>query len=268
MKKFLFFVALTPTQLLTPLRKNLFLQFLNALENQTYQNWQAILIGEEEKNDGRIIYKKTYLKTKSEKLISAYKYFLTLREKPDYIIRLDDDDLISPNVLQKVVTCSVDFDCYADKYHAYYDVVSGQVCHVQNAWMPNTIIHKTNHAISSYTHDAKPLVLLDHSKYWMEYYLGKRIIWENKTTPVYLRIMSPTSITSGMSSQSIMNFSTDILNNYHRKTKGIGKWKNEQPEEFANYINVLKNDWKKISGLSHVQFKHSFIETLLKKFVL
>ena len=56
MKQFLFVVPLTPTKLLTPLRRMLFQEFIRALNNQKYSNWQALLIGEEEKQEGNITY--------------------------------------------------------------------------------------------------------------------------------------------------------------------------------------------------------------------
>ncbi len=75
-KRFLFIVPLTPKRLLTPLRNLLFEQFLNAMRNQSYSNWEAILIGEENKDDGNIKYVSLLAESKEIKLIFAKEYIL------------------------------------------------------------------------------------------------------------------------------------------------------------------------------------------------
>src|SRR5688572_29071712 len=122
MKSFLFITPLTPACFLTPLRKELFSLFLDSLKKQTYDNWEALLFGEEERIEGKIKFIKTEAVSKSDKFLVAIDYLRSLNNKPDYVIRIDDDDLISPNVLKHV--SQFDFDCYADKYHAFYDLTT------------------------------------------------------------------------------------------------------------------------------------------------
>ena len=69
MKKFLFITALTPARLLNLLRKDLFLLFLSSLERQTYENWEALLIGEEGKKNGKFTFLKTNSVSKEDKLL-------------------------------------------------------------------------------------------------------------------------------------------------------------------------------------------------------
>jgi glycosyltransferase involved in cell wall biosynthesis len=248
MKKFLFIVPLTPSDYLTPLRSELFKLFLSALKDQTYAHWQALLLGEEEKTDGNILYKKVPERSKERKLTYAYEYISSLSQKPDYIIRLDDDDLISPDVLERVSATTEDFDCYADKYHCYYDVVSGKICQVKNSWLPNTIIHRTEHALAKIAPDNLCLFLLDHSIYWMEYYSKKKIFFENKITPVYLRIMSPTSSSSQMRSLKLNEFSDETLKAYWNNIEKIGHWRYRELDDFIKMMAELRNLWRRVSG--------------------
>jgi hypothetical protein len=248
MKSFLFIVPLTPSDYLTPLRKELFDLFLAALNGQKYKNWQALLVGEEDRTEGNMVYKKITGRSKEVKLMFAHEYISSLADKPDYIIRIDDDDLISPDVLQYVSDSAVDFDCMADKFHCYYDIVSGKICQVKNTWLPNTVIHKTEHALSKFGRDNIPLMLLDHSKDWMEYYSTKKIAWAEKNAPVYLRVMSPTTGTSNMHTLRLLDFTDAMLSQYESSISRIGKWKHMHIASFDRYINKLKGDWKSISG--------------------
>lgn len=144
-KRFLFITPLTPKRLLTPLRILLFEQFLSALHNQTYKNWEALLIGKEDKLDGNIKYVSLKAESKEIKLIFAKEYILNLKDKPDYIIRIDDDDLINPFILDRV--SKSDFDCFADSYHSFYDLTSGMISLQKRDWFANTVIHKYQHAM-------------------------------------------------------------------------------------------------------------------------
>jgi hypothetical protein len=249
MKKFLFIVPLTPSNYLTPLRKELFSLFINALKEQTHPYWKALLIGEEEKTDGNIIYKKIVGISKEVKLMYAREFISTLSEKPDFLIRLDDDDLISPTVLARAAATSVEFDCYTDKYHAYFDVVSGKICQALNPWLPNTVIHKFRHAMAEFSEDNIPLFQLDHSKEWVKYYKGKKIFFEKKTSPVYLRVLSPTAGTSRMHAMRLLTFSAENLLEYSNNISVIGKWKLARLQDFEKHIDKLNVIWRKIPGL-------------------
>lgn len=266
MKSFLFITPLTPSDLLTPLRKELFKVFLSSLKNQTYKDWQALLIGEEEKIDDNLIYKKIEGRTKEIKLMFSYEWISSLTEKPDYIIRIDDDDLISPSVLEKIATGADDFDCYADEYHVYYDSVTGKVCRVKNAWLPNTVIHKTTHALASFTSDNIPLMLLDHSKTWLDYYRNKKIVYAEKDKPVYLRIMSPATQTSKMHQKRIVDFSDEVISEYLNRSSGIGKWRFGTVSGFEAYIQQIQKIWIEVSGRQLDIPKNYFLANLFFSF--
>src|ERR1022692_1193725 len=100
-REFLFVTTLTPTRLLTPLRQKLFELYKLSLLNQTYKNWKVLLIGEEESVDGNFIRIKSNEEWKILKLQYALNYIEKLEKKPDYVLRLDDDDIISPFALEK-----------------------------------------------------------------------------------------------------------------------------------------------------------------------
>lgn len=263
MKKFLFITPLTPTKLLTPLRKMLFQEFIRALNNQKYSNWQALLIGEEEKQEGNIVYAKIKAESKEIKLIFAKEYILNMDVKPDYIVRIDDDDVINPNLLEQL--SKQDFDCYADKYHTFYDVVSGKICQSEKGWLANTVIHKLQHALTEIGEDKLALFTCDHSKEWLRYYKDRNLVFAPKNHPVYLRVLSPTTVTSGihdiknnsiydryeefkskvikLKNRSDINFSS-----YSNYLKGFGRWKYKNIDDFNTNTVCLDKVWEEFSG--------------------
>ena len=56
MKHFVFIIPLTPSKVNTPFRMGLYRLMLSSLLKQTSDNWQAILVGEDERVDGNLIY--------------------------------------------------------------------------------------------------------------------------------------------------------------------------------------------------------------------
>ena len=263
-KKFLFVTPLTPKAFLTPLRKSLFEQFIESLKKQTYSNWEALLLGEESRIDGKIKYLSLGAESKEIKLIFAREYILNLPEKPDYIIRIDDDDIINPNILMRVSTLS--FDCFADMYHAFYDLTTGKISLQKRSWMANTVIHKYEHAMCELNEDKMSLIQCDHSKDWIKYYENKKIIYADRKSPVYLRILSPTTVTSGIygMNKSVSEKYTDFKNNivklktkgdidftqYNSYLKGFGKWKYMILKDFEVFQYSLKNIWESFYGES------------------
>ena len=227
---FLFITPLTPLSHRTQLRSELFQCYLQALNKQTHHNWQALLIGEEDKKEGNCIYIKTNSVTKQEKLMDAYEFILRMPEKPDFIIRLDDDDVISPHILE--IACTKKFDCYADKHHLFYDITSAMTSRQKRNWLPNTIIHKAEHALAPFGPEGKPLFTHDHSKAWHVYYKGRKIKWASKRHPVYMRILSPTSISGKVD-----------YTEYSEYLKGFGKWRKKIPSDFEGFqFEYLKLD--------------------------
>ncbi|MCW3071663.1 MAG: hypothetical protein JWO44_1553 [Bacteroidetes bacterium] len=258
MKTFLFITTLTPSSLLSPLRASLFDLYKDSLNGQTYPNWQALLIGEEEKKQGRIIYKKTDAVSKGDKLKVAYEYLLSLEVKPDYIIRLDDDDLISQYALE--YAGGLDFDCCSDLYHSFYDIASGLTSQQHRDWLPNTIIHKYEHAVAAYGDSGLPLFNQDHSQAWHRYYAGKKIHFVPKKHPVYLRVLSPTTITSKIDPLHSEKFENIDMNAYSAYLKGFGKWRNFNLCDFECYRPQLLQTWEEFSGLKITALKRNFLD--------
>lgn len=261
-KSFLFITPLTPKHLLTPLRTLLFEQYINALKNQTYDNWQALLIGDENKTDGNITYVSLKAESKEIKLIFAKEYILNLSTKPDYIIRIDDDDVINPHVLNLV--SDVEFDCYADKYHAFYDLISGKISLQSRNWFANTVIHKYEHAMKEMGDDKIPLLQCDHSKDWLDFYSTKKIIYSAKNRPIYLRVLSPTTVTSGIhglkqstaeryvlfknNAMKLVSVKDIDFEKYRNYLKGFGRWKYQKLNDFKIITENFEKLWANFSG--------------------
>jgi hypothetical protein len=262
MKKFLFITTLTPKNLLSPLRASLFDLFLEGLGKQSYPGWEALLIGEEEKAEEKIRYLKTDAVVKSDKLKIAFNYIQNLEVKPDFIIRLDDDDLISPNVLERVSL--MEFDCYADQYHTFYDLASGKISQQKRNWLANTVIHKYEHAISTNTENQLPLFMQDHSQAWHVYYENMKVIFSDPSAPVYLRILSPTTITSKMDHQKRSAFENTDMLAYSKYVKKFGNWKNFKTAEFSTYHDKLISIWEKFSN-QKIKTSTSFLSNLFNK---
>ena len=256
MNSFLFVVPLTPMELMTPLRKELFNMFLASLKNQTYPNWEACLLGEEERIEGKIKFIKTEAVTKADKLLWTVNYLRNLKNKPDYVIRMDDDDLISPNILSRIA--QLDFDCYADKYHTFYSLTTGKVSSNKRPWLANTVIHKYEHVFAEIRkpdevlmdNDNFALLGVDHDIYWKEYYQDKKLLWSDKDHPIYLRILSPTSITSKLPDNygKGVNKVTDREADFKRYLKGYGPWTYTKLQDFSGDSDSLKQIWERHSG--------------------
>lgn len=243
MKKFLFIIPQSPKSSMTPFRQSLTEISLKSLKNQTSNDWEALLIGEEERTDGNINYISSPYKTKEEKLNYFADWILKQENKPQYIIRFDDDDLISPFILEKVST--MNFDCYADQWHWFYDTSSGNCSRQKRRWLPNTIIHKTEYALTAFgeynkgitSSGRKPILLQnDHSQTWHQFYSNKKIVFAKKNSPIYMRVLSPSSITAG-------NATEFDRKNYEKYRKGFGTWDASMPEGFSDYATELKKIW-------------------------
>ena len=130
MSSFLFVTHLTPFKKRSKLRSALEKIYFKALQNQTYNNWKVLLIGEEERISGKFIevslgkYNSAF--EIAERLTDLYdrSEIINLFKEADFIVKLDDDDLISPTILSDVK--DLNFDVYSDKFHVFYDITSGR----------------------------------------------------------------------------------------------------------------------------------------------
>ena len=228
--QFTFIIPLTPKSFLHKEREILLNLCLRTLKKQNYSNWSALLIGgfipEESKDDRHFIHI-NYEGKKEEKLQKATEYIKQNNIKSDYIIRLDDDDIINPNILSKVKY--LDFDLYVDKTQFFWYHETKQIASRTWYWYPNTCIHKTEHALVEFGdfakgdfkkfHEKALLIENDHSKLHT-YYKNKRVLFSKMNNPVYLRSITNTSITASNSSNYI-----DYVNRF-------GNWQTNKLKSF------------------------------------
>ena len=155
MNKFIFIIPRTPVKFQDAIRQQLWKLCMHSLQKQSFQNWIALLIGGHsvfDKNDSRFI-KINFEGTKEEKLQIATDYIIKNHIEGDYIIRLDDDDIINPNILE--IVSKYDFDLYVDKFQWFWHYESGLISNRVWSWFPNTCIHKREHAFSEWGDYAK-----------------------------------------------------------------------------------------------------------------
>ncbi len=249
MKKFLFIIPQSPKRIITPLRQRLIDASMTSLLQQSSNNWEALLLGDEKRQEGNCHYMHVPVGTKEEKLHFVVDYLLAQKNLPEFIIRFDDDDLIHPELLE--MAGKLDFDCYADQWHTFYDVSSGKLSGQKRDWLANTVIHKTEHALASYgeyhyvVHSdlRRPHLLQnDHSKWWHQYYKGKKVVFADKKNPMYVRVLSPTSYTAGANG--------DELNKeqYLDYLERFGDWSDTVPASFLPYTKQLQKSWQELYG--------------------
>ncbi|WP_290794791.1 hypothetical protein [Flavihumibacter sp. UBA7668] len=217
---FCFIIPRTPKKFRTGFREFLWQQTLQSLKTQEYNNWQVLVVGEwEEIGDDRFHFLEHDLVEKRKKLCYAMEFIRSMPKQPDYLIRLDDDDLISSTVLERVKEETA--ACIADRYHSFVEIVTGKVSQQKRNWLANTVAHKTSHAFQLMD-PADPdsyLLVQDHSQAWHPYYSGLSVYYTSKLEPLYLRILAPGSITSKAASQS-----GDAATDYLRYLLGFGTW--------------------------------------------
>lgn len=249
MKKFLFIVPQSPERIINPFRRSLIDTSLQSLRDQRSDNWEALMLGEEDRTDGNFHFIRTPVETKEEKLHFAVDLLLSQKELPEYIIRFDDDDVINTNTLFELEDAQ--FDCYADEWHFFYDAASGSVSMQKRAWLPNTVIHKTEHALAQFgeyhyvvkSDKRRPHLLQnDHSKWWHQYYRGKKVMYAGRQSPLYMRVLSPSSFTASS------DFANPERIAYSEYLSRFGDWKATVPSVFVPYVEQLKAIWQKENG--------------------
>lgn len=236
--------------------------YKEALLAQEYDAWSALIIGEEDMEAGNFRYIKAPEKvvTKVQKLIYATEYIKSLQEKPDYVIRLDDDDLISKYILKDIST--MDFDCFADRQHTFYDILSGKIAQQKRGWLANTVIHKFEHAFTSHGIEQYPLIVYDHSATWLPYYRDRSLKYASSSKPLYLRILSPTSITGKGNEGTAEQENNSGYNSYLQK---FGEWKyRKQLYGFDHYFAPLRAISNRYLGRPAAEKKRSFFQRLFR----
>ncbi|MBI2722892.1 MAG: N-acetyl sugar amidotransferase [Bacteroidetes bacterium] len=219
---FLFIVPRMPVRLRNSLREALYHNTIQSLLNQKCKNWRAIILGEKIKvsdiENEHLVYVEADDLPKTDKLKIALDYISSHPElTPEYIIRLDADDIICPQYLSKIENLSERYDLYYDEFHVCIDPVYLKISYRKNAWIANTAIHKYVHAIKPCGPHNEVLFLQDHDAFWHSYYADKKVFKSPKLTPLYYRILSPYSITSsGLDNNDHINWNNHLayLNSY------------------------------------------------------
>ena len=139
-KSFLIITTLHPESIVDGTERNrLFNLYLKALESIQYSNFKVLIVADKELNLGdrfKIIVDTS--KSKEKRLVKAKEYLENTKEIFDYILRLDDDDILNPNIFNEVD--GLDCDVYTDEFHSFYDISSGKIAQQKRNWFPNTTI--------------------------------------------------------------------------------------------------------------------------------
>jgi hypothetical protein len=190
---------------------------------------------------------KTAGRSKEDKLFEAG--FLLEREKDTarYLVRLDDDDLVNPAVFDAAAKLP-DFDCFYDHTHWFYDMSSGRCSTQQRPWIPNTAIHRMEHAMmkvpalggSTLAGDDNFLFACDHSRAWHAYYTGMNLVKADQNNPLYLRVLSPRSRSAGGSDEFQETFPYYL--------QRFGTWKSHFPFQQEKLHPMLKQIWEGNEG--------------------
>jgi hypothetical protein len=241
--RFLFIVPLTPETRLTEGRRRLQEICISALSGQKYDLWQAILIGSKmpaaAANESRFIHLE-YEALKEEKLQYASDYIHNSGINFDYVIRLDDDDIICPMVLERLK--DRDFNIFVDLYHSFWTPVSNRVAQTVRFWFPNTFVIKREIAFSVYgafpggNHRnlrGAPYVIENEHNVIHQFFEDRKleVDFASRKYPVYLRSISGESITAN---------SAGDQESYYR---GFGSWNTNVLADFG-FLKPLGGDYQ------------------------
>jgi hypothetical protein len=251
MIKFLFITHLTPVSKRSVLREKMFGIMQESLHKQTYKHWKALFIGEKEALAGKI---KEVDITKSNDLSNIYLRTDVLEyiNECDYIVKLDDDDVILPKTLE--IASKFEFDCYCDAYHTFYDITSASLTQQKRSWIAATCIHRKEHAImhqngkqiaDNFIHS---IFYGEHGRDWINYYKHKNLIYAKRNNPLYVRILSPTSITAGAKVFPVKSMNDVDMNDYYNYLKEFGAWNKFSISEFDFFKYELSTHWEAFSG--------------------
>ncbi len=255
MKKFLFITHITPVAKRSVLRQALIDAYYKGLNAQTYREWKVIVMGEEERTEGKFNYFHLQGESREEKFnaiksILASERFLSLANEADYIVKLDDDDIISPHVLEKV--SKLDVDIYFDQHHTFYDISSGSITQQKRNWFASTCIHKKELVLSAWNGPGASLVgnLLysEHHASWHVFYQDKKMLAADPDEPVYMRVLSPTSITSGALAGPPKSIAEISMEKYFIYLQSFGNWKVAPIKVFDAVLPDLGEAWLTFSG--------------------
>jgi hypothetical protein len=255
LNKFLFITHITPKSKRSVFRQGLIDIYFAALNAQTYSDWKVIILGDEEKTEGKFHFFSLPDGTREEKfevlkkLLSREEIKLLFSEA-DYVIKLDDDDIISPVLLEQLKNFKGDL-CF-DRFHTFIDSSSGIITQQERQWIASTCVHKREHVLSAWTGPGASavgnLLYSEHSKSWHLFYKDKNVVEAEKGNPVYLRVLSPTSITSGALHGPPKTIAEVSMPKYYEYLKNFGEWNSANLNLFDAYLPRLAQAWMNFSG--------------------
>lgn len=194
MKSFLFITCLTPESMMSELRKDFHQAYLDALMGQSHTDWTAFLLGEKEGLEGNIRYIKCVGTSKEDKLVEATRLLNSMPVKPEFIVRLDDDDLIGEYTLQAVETHKNTYDVFTDRYQYMFDSYTGKTLSKIYPWWPSTIVMRYADAMTLQPgFENRPLFACPHDLVFHQYFKGRKVFYFERMQPCYARIFSPVS---------------------------------------------------------------------------
>lgn len=243
--EFLFLIPLTPDKDSSEMRKAL-RKLCFAQLSKLKASKRVWLLSESEVDDPDFEVIRTTGFTKEDKL---YEAGFMLENQPDiarFLVRLDDDDLINPEVFD--AAAGGNFDCLYDPVHWFYDLSSGRCSAQKRPWIANTAIHKMEHGLatvpaaggSRLAADTNFLFACDHSRSWHLYYGDKNTEQTDPDVPLYLRILSPRSRSSGGGD--------DFEKTFPYYLQRFGPWKSPFPFDEEELLPALKNLWIEREG--------------------
>lgn len=265
MNKFLFIIPLTPSSHLTELRIELQKLCFESLLNQNYTNWKTLIIGEDKPLsciDQRFIHIKVE-GPKELKLQFATKYIKENKVEVDYIIRLDDDDMINPTILDKLKNTQA--DAIVDLNHWFIEWETKIVSNEFRPWFPNSFFIKKDHALAKYGELTKKNIeiinesvsLIENSHASMHnFFIQKQVLFISSSSPIYLRVLNRDSITSNAGQT------------YEAYLSQYGNWSNSIPQDFQNIDKsskelkwIKKGFYKKMKNKVYLHFsKKKFLK--------
>ncbi len=243
---YLFLIPLTPDKASSKMRKAL-RKLCFAQLSKLKASKRVWLLSESAYDDPDFELVKTRGISKEDKLFEAGFLLEQEKELPRYLVRLDDDDLINPAVFDRMAEAP-DFDCLHDPVHWFYDLSSGRCSAQKRPWIANTAIMRTEHALakvpamggSKLASDTNFLFACDHSQAWHLYFNGRDVRHSDENDPIYLRILSPRSVSSGGSDDFDLTFPF-----YLRR---FGSWKSPFPFDKETLEPELRSLWIEMEG--------------------
>ena len=219
------------------------------------------MVGDQPVEGPNIVHLHTDKQLKGPKLDLALEYLGQQDHQPRYLIRFDDDDVIAPDILRRV--SRLEFDCVADRYHAYYDLTTGKTCLSKNHWMANTVIHKYEHALFGNEENPHPLITRDHSIDWHQYYDGKKVVYTTKYNPIYIRVLTPEchSYRSGPELAS-----RPTLDEFHQMIERHGSWGWHFLPTLNEELERLDDAWAELTAILHP--RRARVASLAQRFSL